>query len=249
LDSGWHGGGRRTLQAVRFSRNVELTETGARAGARSLSAEAQRRRPLDEIVGQYDRVARFYRLLEPLFLILPVARRRAVAALGVSPGDTVLEIGAGTGRNLPYLMEAVGPGGSLIAVDASAGMLREARRLVEREGWSNVILVEADAAELSLDREVDGILFSLSYSVLPDPKPVLARVWERLKPAARLVVMDAGLTHARFGRALGPIAKLLVRLGPGDPYSEPWSDLAGYGPVRTERFLLGIYYVSYVEKG
>jgi S-adenosylmethionine-diacylgycerolhomoserine-N-methlytransferase len=213
-----------------------------------LSAEARKRRPLQEIVTQYDRVARFYRLLEPLFLILPLARRRAMAALNLSPGDAVLEVGAGTGRNLRYLMEAVGPTGSVVAVDASAGMLREARRLARREGWSNLSFIEGDAARLSLDRGVDGVLFSLSYSVLPEPRAVLARAWEALEPGSRLVVMDAGLTHARFARVLAPIVRQLVKLGPGDPYSEPWNDLAEYGEVRTERFLAGIYYVCFVER-
>jgi hypothetical protein len=51
-----------------------------------------------------------------------------------------------------------------------------------------------------------------------------------------------------LGRALGPIARLLVKLAPGDPYSDPWSDLGTYAPVRTERFLAGIYYVCTIEK-
>src|SRR3954452_16768668 len=117
-------------------------------------------RPLDEITGQYDRVARFYKVFEPLYLIFPIARRKAVAALGLKPGDTVLEVGAGTGRNFPYLIEAVGPSGQVIAVDASEGMLREARKLVERRGWSNVLLQRQDAAQLELEPEVDAVLFS-----------------------------------------------------------------------------------------
>ncbi|MGN6586428.1 MAG: class I SAM-dependent methyltransferase, partial [Solirubrobacterales bacterium] len=104
-------------------------------------ARVSTERPLSEITGQYDRVARFYKVFEPLYLIFPVARRKAVAALGLKSGDTVLEVGAGTGRNFPYLVEAVGPSGSVIGVDASAGMLREARRLVERHGWANVSLL------------------------------------------------------------------------------------------------------------
>jgi ubiquinone/menaquinone biosynthesis C-methylase UbiE len=206
------------------------------------------RRPLGEIVAQYNRVARFYRVLEPLFLIMPGARRRAVKAMGLEPGDVVLEIGAGTGRNLPYLIDAVGPGGTVIAVDASPGMLAEARRLVAREGWFNVELLQQDAAGLSIDRDVDAVLFSLSYSALPDPRSALARAWERLRPGSRVVVMDMGLTETRFSRPLAPIAKLLIKLGPGDPYSEPWLDLAELGEVETERFLADLYYVSFVTK-
>jgi demethylmenaquinone methyltransferase/2-methoxy-6-polyprenyl-1,4-benzoquinol methylase len=210
-------------------------------------ARVSTERPLGEITGQYDRVARFYKVFEPLYLIFPVARRKAVAALGLKPGDTVLEVGAGTGRNFPYLVDAVGPGGSVIGVDASAGMLREAGRLAERHGWANVSLLQQDAADLQLDRDVDAVLFSLSYSAMPDPRRALASAWERLRPGGRLVVMDAGLTETRLRPLLDPIARLLIRLGPGNPYSRPWDDLAEYGKVSIERFMF-IYYVCSLVK-
>jgi demethylmenaquinone methyltransferase/2-methoxy-6-polyprenyl-1,4-benzoquinol methylase len=197
---------------------------------------------------RYDRIARTYSVLEPLYLIFPPARRRAVAALGLKPGDTVLEMGAGTGRNFPYLVEAVGPSGTVIGVDASPGMLAEARKLIERNGWSNVDLLQQDATQLEVDRDVDGVLFSLSYSAMPEPQPALARAWERLRPSSRVVVMDMGLTRGGPYRLLDPIARLLVKYAPGDAYSEPWSDLANYGPVETTRFLLGFFYVSSVTK-
>lgn len=56
------------------------------------------------------------------------------------------------------------------------------------------------------------------------------------------------LTDPRHHRALGLIARLLEKLAPGDPYSRPWDNLASYGPVATERFPLGLYYVCTVEK-
>jgi SAM-dependent methyltransferase len=166
---------------------------------------------------QYDRVSRLYKYLEPLYLIFPPARRRAVVALGLRPGDVVLEVGAGTGRNLPYLVEAVGPTGTVIAVDASPGMLAEAQRLVDRERWSNVQLLQEDATQMRIDRELDGVLFSLSYSALPEPRPALARAWQRLRPSGRVVVMDMGLSEIGARRLLDPIARLLVKLGPGRP--------------------------------
>lgn len=197
---------------------------------------------------RYDRLARVYNALEPLYLIFPRARRKAVAALGLKKGDTVLEIGAGTGRNFPYLVDAVGPRGTVIGVDASDGMLAEAKKLVDRRGWPNVRLLRQDATSLAVDQEVDGALFSLSYSALPEPRPALAKAWERLRPGARVVVMDMGLTWGGPYRLLAPIGRLLVKLAPGDAYSDPWSDLATYGEVETERFMAGLYYVSAVTK-
>jgi ubiquinone/menaquinone biosynthesis C-methylase UbiE len=89
-----------------------------------MSAMGNRRRlSLEQITRRYDRLARFYDVLEPLYLIHDGARRKAVQALDLSPGDTVLEIGCGTGRNLVHLVEAVGESGSVIGVDASPGML------------------------------------------------------------------------------------------------------------------------------
>jgi demethylmenaquinone methyltransferase/2-methoxy-6-polyprenyl-1,4-benzoquinol methylase len=214
----------------------------------SEAAEHPTRRSQSANTGRYDRIARTYSTLEPLYLIFPPARRRAVAALGLKPGDTALEIGAGTGRNFPYLVEAVGPTGTVIGVDASPGMLAEARKLIERERWSNVQVLQQDATQLDVDRDVDGVLFSLSYSAMPEPRPALARAWERLRPSSRVVVMDAGLTQGGLWRLVAPIARLLVKYAPGDAYSNPWSDLAEYGPVETRRFLLGFFYVSSVTK-
>lgn len=206
------------------------------------------RKPLSYITARYDRVARVYTALEPLFLILPRLRRAGVDALELTAGDTVLEIGAGTGRNLRYLIDAVGPSGKVIALDASAGMLAEARRLVRRRGWNNVDLLQQDAAQLQVDQPLDGVLFSLSYSVLPHPRPALTRAWQLMKPSARLVVMDAGLSYTPLRRLLEPVARMLIKLGPGDPHSRPVEDLAVYGTVQVERFLLGIYYVCTVQK-
>lgn len=197
---------------------------------------------------RYDRIARAYSTLEPLYLVFPPARRRAVTALGLKPGDTVLEIGAGTGRNFPYLVDAVGPSGTVIGVDASPGMLAEAGRLIERHDWSNVHLLQQDATQLEIDGDVDGVLFSLSYSAMPEPRPVLARAWEQLRPSSRVVVMDAGLTQGGPWRLVAPIARLLVKYAPGAAYSDPWSDLAQYGLVETKRFLLGFFYISSVTK-
>ncbi|MBS1861036.1 MAG: class I SAM-dependent methyltransferase [Actinobacteria bacterium] len=194
-------------------------------------------------------MAPFYRALSPLFLITPQARRKGVAALALHPGDTVLEVGAGSGRNLPYLVDAVGPTGTVIGVDLSTGMLAEARKLIARRGWRNVELIHADAARMGVPGEVDAVLFSLSYSAMPEAArlPAATRAWEALRPGGRLAVMDLGLTETPLRPVLDPIAKGLVRLGPGHPYVRPWDDLARFGEVATDRFL-HLFYVCTVTK-
>lgn len=207
------------------------------------------RQPLPQVAARYDRMARWYRFAAPLIALPPGMRRKAVKRLGVSDGDTVLEVGCGTGRNLPLLVRSVRADGQVIGIDASGGMLADARRLVARRGWRNVSLLHGDAAELDLDCRVDAVLFSLSYSVLPDRQPVLRRAWETLRPGGRLLVMDAGLPANALGRLLGPLAEMVATAFPGDPYSQPWEDLAQLStPIRTERFQLGTYFICSVDK-
>ncbi len=207
------------------------------------------RQPLTRVTARYDRLARWYRFAGPLILLAPGFRRKAVERLGLKHGDTVLEVGCGTGRNLALLREAVGTDGVVIGVDASGGMLAQARQLVRRHGWKNVRLIQRDAAGLDLEDQVDAVFFSLSYSVLHDRATVLQKAWEALRPGGRLVVMDAGLPANRLGRVLGPIAEVIATAFPGDPYSQPWEDLKVISDtVDTERFQMGIYFICKISK-
>jgi ubiquinone/menaquinone biosynthesis C-methylase UbiE len=198
------------------------------------------RQPLTRVASRYDRLARWYRFAGPLILLAPGFRRKAVKRLGLKRGETVLEIGCGTGRNLALLREAVGNDGEVIGVDASEGMLAQARQLVRRHDWKNVRLIQQDAAGLELEDPVDAVYFSLSYSALPDREPVLLRAWEAVRPGGRLVIMDAGLPASRLGRLLTPIGEVIATVFPGDPYSQPWEDLKAISDtVDTERFPAG----------
>lgn len=61
-----------------------------------------------------------------------------VAALGVRPGDTVVDLGSGTGYLIPSLSAAVGPEGTVLAVDIEPAMLAFLGEAVAKEGWANV---------------------------------------------------------------------------------------------------------------
>ncbi len=207
------------------------------------------RQPLEQVVSRYDRIAPWYRFGEWTVLLAPGFRRRAVARLGLKPGDRVVEVGCGTGRNLPFLREAVGHAGEVVGVDASGGMLAEAQKTISRRDWKNIHLINRDAAKLTMDELVDVAYFSLSYSVMPDREAALDAAWNAVRPGGRLVVMDAGLAASRRWRFLAPVAEVVATVFPGDPYSEPWNDLRRLSnAVRTERFQLGLYFICSAEK-
>lgn len=175
---------------------------------------------------RYNRLARFFVLFEWLFLLPRGIRRKAVGRLELKPGASVLEIGCGTGRNLSHLVEAVGEEGRVYGVDLSEGMLDEARELSASAGWRNVNLIRADATEYSLPHPVDGVIFSLSYAVIPEHRQALRHAWEQLRPGGYLVIMDAKLPSGFTGKLLHPFVVWASRATVlGNPYVRPWDEL------------------------
>src|SRR5689334_7008047 len=85
-------------------------------------------------------------------------RKEAVRTLGLTRGDRVVDIGCGTGLNFGSLQEAVGPEGRIIGVDLTDAMLDQARQRVTEHGWTNVELVQSDAAQYAFPDHVDGII-------------------------------------------------------------------------------------------
>lgn len=199
---------------------------------------------------RYDRIAPVYRALLVLFGLPPGARRAAVRALDLAAGAQVLEIGCGSGRNLPLLVDAVGPGGRVYGVDVSTGMLARAERLIERRGWSNVELRVEDAARLTRPSQLDGVLFGLSYAVLPEPRAALESAWRLLRPGGRLTIVEGCLPDSPLGRALRAPMLALSRLTVlGDPDARGWEDLAELSPdVHTRWLQFGTYYVASAVK-
>jgi ubiquinone/menaquinone biosynthesis C-methylase UbiE len=199
-----------------------------------------------QVSHRYDRLAVIYGPLSIALMLRRRARDEAVRALRLGAGDSVLEVGCGTGANLGRLVAVVGPTGSVTGIDISPAMLSRAESRRCENGWSNVVLLERDAGEIGGGDRVDAVLFSLSYSVLPEPEATLAAVWERLEAGGRVVVMDAALPEGRLGRVLRPLAAAVSRATVlGDPDSRPWEDLAALGAddVDTVRFQAGTYYV------
>ena len=102
----------------------------------------------------------------------------------------VVDIGCGTGLNFPMLYEAVGSQGTIIGVDLSEAMLSEARQMALANGWENVQLVCADAAQFSFPSQVDAVISAFTLILVPGAERVVARAVESLVPGGRLVILD-----------------------------------------------------------
>ena len=117
-------------------------------------------------------------------------RRRAVDALRLRPGATVVEIACGTGRNFALIERQIGPQGQIIGVDMTDAMLVQAQRRTDRHGWSNVSLVPSDAAEFEFPRGVDAILSTYAMTQVTGCAQVIAHGAAALSEGGRWVVLD-----------------------------------------------------------
>jgi SAM-dependent methyltransferase len=99
-------------------------------------------------------------------------RRAIVDALPLRAGDTVLDIGCGTGQCFPLLRERIGAGGQVIGIEVAPEMAALARARVVAEGWRNVTVVAADAAKAVIPAGADAALFCAVHDILQSPAAV-----------------------------------------------------------------------------
>jgi demethylmenaquinone methyltransferase/2-methoxy-6-polyprenyl-1,4-benzoquinol methylase len=142
----------------------------------------------------YDRLSRFYHSIESLSEAAP--RRAGLAMLAAQPGEAVLELGPGTGSALEELARATSPGGYVVGVDLSPGMLRQARRRVPLE----VSLIQGDARLLPLrSGSLDAIFASFTIELFSETEivTVLAECRRVLHPSGRMQLVCLGMGHGK----------------------------------------------------
>jgi ubiquinone/menaquinone biosynthesis C-methylase UbiE len=138
-------------------------------------------------------------------------RRKAVALLDLKPGARALEVGVGTGANLPLIAEATGDGGVAVGVDVTRAMLRicqgklRNRRIAAR-------LLEGDATRLPLRSQTfDAVLIFGAFNGLDDREGALRELTRVAKAGARIVIADEGMSERKRATILG---KLFCRQDP-----------------------------------
>jgi len=148
----------------------------------------------DHLIETYRKKAKHYDVTSRLYPVpgYPhrALRRKAVRALGLRAGDTVIDVACGTGLNFPLIEEVIGPDGRIIGVDLTDAMLAHAQDRIEANGWSNISLVQSDAAEFDFPTEVDAILSTYAMSQVPECAKVIANGTAALSGGGRWAVLD-----------------------------------------------------------
>lgn len=173
-------------------------------------------------------------------------RTAAVNALRLRPGNTVLDLACGTGLNLRYITERVGPEATIVGVDCTRAMLERARRKCARHRWDGVALVEGDAASLPLaSGSLDAVLCSYGMVIIPDYRRAIVEAVRVLRPGGRLVLLEPKRGSAFWARVLNPLVAFAGYFGAVDLDRTPWEELPGLlEEVSRSDYLGGIVYIA-----
>jgi S-adenosylmethionine-diacylgycerolhomoserine-N-methlytransferase len=144
-------------------------------------------------------------------------RRELINLLGLPDGATVVELGAGTGRNLEFFGNRLDRLGSVDIVDLCPALVEESRRRVAglaARGIANVRVHLADATTWRPAAPVDCVYFSYALTMIPDWWRAIDNAMAMLRPSGVLGVVDfyvsppnprpGAATHGLFTRAFWP---------------------------------------------
>ncbi len=119
------------------------------------------------------------------------APSKAIAALKLQPGQTVADIGAGSGYYTVRLARAVGPAGRVFATDIQPAMLNLLRANVDKAGLANVTPVLGTPDDPHLPAaSIDLAILVDVYHELAAPQLFLRRLRQALKRDGRLVLLE-----------------------------------------------------------
>jgi ubiquinone/menaquinone biosynthesis C-methylase UbiE len=147
--------------------------------------------------------------------------RELVLALDLKPGMTVVDLGTGAGFMLPYLSQAVGQEGIVVAEDIQQDFLDKARAKSEQDKLRNVQFVLGTDQDPRLTAgAADLILVLDAYHHFDYPDKMLAKLGESLKPGGRIALVEFYKRRGAMGAADPDRALSHIRLDADDVVKE-----------------------------
>ncbi len=200
----------------------------------------------------FDRISRVY---DPMNLVIsafqePRWRRRAVASAALKPGGRAIDVATGTGKVAADMLRAAGPGGEVLGVDLSPGMIHVARG--RHEGRPGLTFVVGDAMTLPADDgRFDAATIAFGMRNLPDYARGFAEMARVVRPGGRVICLEIARPRSTLARVLrwwfDRIVPVIGRIaGQGDAYTYLVRSVQSYPPperiaeVMREAGLVGV---------
>ncbi len=190
------------------------------------------------VKSKYDSISRFFDLYETPMEFLFFKRWRKLAVSKLNRGK-VLEVGVGTGKNLPYY----GPEFTVLATDISEKMLAKARERVAASA-AIIELRQMDAQKLELaDGTFDSSLAAFVFCSVPDPITGLRELRRVLNDSGRAVFVEHVRPAGILGKIFDLVNPLSFRVTGVNINRDTAGNIrkAGFEVIEERNLLLGIF--------
>jgi ubiquinone/menaquinone biosynthesis C-methylase UbiE len=109
---------------------------------------------------------------------------------GVTPGQSVLDLGSGAGDVSLLLARLVGPAGQVLGIERDGRSVEQARARISQAGLHNVTFTQTDVTEIGDDRTFDAAVGRYILMYLPDPAAVLRSLQKIVRPGGVVAFQD-----------------------------------------------------------
>lgn len=143
------------------------------------------------------------------------------AAKAIRVGDTVLDVGSGSGTDVLFSSLRTGPKGKVLGLDITDAMIEKARANIEKMRAKNVKILKGDATEIPLDdASVDVVTSNGVLNLVPDKEKAFHEIYRVLKPGGRIQISDI-VVQSNVQKVCGLIPQL-------------WADCIGGAAVEND---------------
>lgn len=212
-----------------------------------------------ELIEIYRSRARTYDLFSYLYYLIGFRgyryRKSLVDSLKLREGETVVDLGCGTGLNFSYLVRAVDVAGKIIGVDLTDAMLEKARRRIARRGWNNIELVHDDMFVYEIPENSRAVLSTLVLTLSPRADEIIASVARKLPAGGKLGILDLKIPEWLPAVLNRPLAAIVRPYGITREifFSRPWEKMERsvrdhFQRVECREIYCGFAYLITAEK-